>query len=366
MIAALLLFALGTAPALAKQPYASIGEIKEETKNGWHDTYIYKGETIQVDVNIDIPDVDKVAVVRVKWPEKGVQANAPAHADVTQYEREGFGYSVESGTNFPYGRSISAHCDAYRAEDARAENSPFSREEALAFAQEILAPYVEDAGTFSLQPGPVIAYSRLYRVTGSNRDGVIADYTKPICEMGYYDITFTQVFHGIPVFRQELPFRNPIRGEKFLEGKLLPGNVFTCIYSSEDYSIAFHPAVEDAVLAEDIPLAPFSKIQKEIERLIDAGYVRSVYWVRLQYVLMNDPDNPKGAMVLIPVWEVNGIMADRPGEPTLSLSEEETAYRKRIGERYQLINAQTGKWLDPNDTSPTRRNGTFLTWDEVK
>lgn len=45
--------------------YATMADLREETKNGWHQNYTYKGETIQIDADIVVPDVDAVPIIRI-------------------------------------------------------------------------------------------------------------------------------------------------------------------------------------------------------------------------------------------------------------------------------------------------------------
>ena len=144
------------------------------------------------------------------------------------------------------------------------------------------------------------------------------------------------------------------------------GDISTLVGSVNDYSIVFHPIVEDAVLAEDIPLAPFSVVKTEVEKLIEAGYIRDIYKVRLVYARYYNPDDLGNTYILAPVWEFNGIITDGPKAPTPNYSDEEKEALRKYGGRFVLIDAQTAQYFNPDDTRPNRSYSNYITWDEVK
>ena len=130
--------------------------------------------------------------------------------------------------------------------------------------------------------------------------------------------------------------------------------------------IAFYPVIEDAVLAPDLPLTPFAQVKKELERLIETGYLRSVYAVRLTYCFYNNPDDLHNTFILLPVWEVTGVYVQSPKDPTPAPKFEDEHTQRQFGGMPGYINAQTGLYLDPEDRTQTRSFGVYLTWDGVK
>lgn len=356
-------FAVNTASAVG---YVTIADIKEEAQDGWHESFLYKGKEIKVDVDVAIPSIDKVAVLRIKWPEHLVATYAPVNADIFACTPAGFGYSVMSkpnslftNTNKPVG------IDRYVEDGAQAENSPLSAAEALAFAKQELEPYVESLGGYELELSYMDAWSRQYEAIDRTNSGDILDYSKPLTEMGYYEIRFNQTFQGIPYTQHDINFENSIKAESNVSGGAM-GEVFARVGSKDNYSLLFTPAQFDGVLVDDLPLASFSDIQNEIQMLIENGYVRDIYWLRLVYVRLYNPLDIGNTWVLFPVWELNGDIVQNSSAPASDYTPNELAKLKKIGGTKLLINAQTGKYYNVEDTSPDRSYAKYLTWDEVK
>ena len=66
MMAALALVALfGVKGGTAKAEWQSIKEVQENTPERWTESYETKWRTIQIDAQIDVPDVEKLPVIRV-------------------------------------------------------------------------------------------------------------------------------------------------------------------------------------------------------------------------------------------------------------------------------------------------------------
>lgn len=353
--------------ALAKgKAYATLSDIQEEVRDGWRQTYTFHGETIVVNVDVEVPDVDAVPALRVRCVGQLPPFNAPENAVIDVYPQEGFFYSVQSK---PGTISADSTKGRYRwlqdyADDAQAENSPFTREEALAFVEDTIAPYVELCGSFAYELRQMYVETRGYKVLSGDATHEVLDKTQTCTEMGVYQIALNQRFHGISFRATRLPFTWPLKIE---EGLLLAvGEMTAIVGSDQDYVIAFYPVMEDAVLTPDLPLTPFAEVQKELERLIESGYLRSVYSVRLTYCIYNNPDDLHNTFILLPVWEVTGVYVQSPKDPTPSPKFEDEETERQFGGMAGYVNAQTGQYLDPEDQTRTRSFGVYLTWDEVK
>ncbi|MEA5014254.1 MAG: DUF6034 family protein [Candidatus Limiplasma sp.] len=358
-----MVFALGT-NAIAAQ-YVSINDLKEETKGGWHETYHVNGEAVVLDVDIEIPDINRVPVVKIRYPVDIQPINPPPNADIL-LSRDGFSYSIESKPKTIFGGNVSGTRNRSLGIGVQAENSPLTADEAVVFARELFFPYVEQTN-IDYDLLYVDAFSRLYKVKDSNASGVVGDYGKPITEMGCYTVQFRQSFYGIPYVRTAPPFINPPKS------KIIPaaprGDIVLTVASPNDYAILFHPAIEDGIVEEDVPLAPFLKVKKEFERLIEAGYIKAVYKVRLEYVRMNNPDDIENSAILVPVWELNGTIVQNPKSPgpLPSFSEAQLQFIKEVGGAQEvLVDAQTAVYYDPQDNRANRGDANIITWNEVK
>ena len=132
------------------------------------------------------------------------------------------------------------------------------------------------------------------------------------------------------------------------------------------------------MLAEDIPLCSLEQVIENLESEIEAGYIQKVYSLRFGYSPYNEPTNQKrkpesvydskDPFYAVPSWVIECIFAEKPGKTVLDSIEEgvdEHAYARMI-----TINAQTGKMIDPFDTSKfgfadADYNG-FISWEDVK
>ena len=352
--------------AVDAEEYTTITEIREETKEGWHESFWYEGAEIRAEVDVEIPDVDKVPVIRVKWPENLTPTGAPSNAEIYQSPPAGFGYSVMSQPNVLFANtSQRVGVDRYVEEGARAENSPLSAAEALAFAKAQVEPYVQDMGGFDLQLSYMDAWSRQYAVLDRTSTGDTLDYNQPLTDMGYYEISFNQTFQGIPYTQHDLRFEQSIKEESDVPGGAM-GEVFVRVGSADNYSLLFAPAQWDGVLVDDLPLAPFARIRQEIRAMVESGYVRDIYRLRLVYVRLINPADIGNTWVLFPVWELSAETVQNPSAPTVVYTPDERAKQQKFGGTKLLINAQTGNCYQAQDTSPLRSYAQYLTWDEVQ
>ena len=50
----------------AKNDWHTVQELREMTREGWHQTYETKWRTVQVDVDIEVPDVEAFPIIKVQ------------------------------------------------------------------------------------------------------------------------------------------------------------------------------------------------------------------------------------------------------------------------------------------------------------
>ena len=358
-------------PASAAQ-YVTIADIREETKDGWHETYTYKGEEIRVDADIEIPDVDKIPIIRVVLPLDMKATHAPENAEINDEYFEGSGilYTVESTPHvLPNTAKESKKkngWDSYGEPGFQAEYSPLSPDDAVNIIISKLVPYSEQVGTLVFNQNYVVANSRTYeRISRDEKTGIeLLDYEKPLTTMGFYDINLHQSFYGVSFFRAYPSYEHPVQNEHHAAS--VQGMVAGTVATENDYYLMFSPVIEERVLVADAPLTSFASIKSVIEKLITDGYVRRVVSVRLGYILMNDPDALGNRYILVPTWDVSGSVVVNPKAPTPTLSYTDK-YMQDIGNvQFIQINAQIGKYYDINDTNPNRSNASYISWDEVK
>jgi hypothetical protein len=355
------LLAIGPLSAMAGK-YVTLSDIRDEVKDGWHETYEAQGSTIVVDVAIQVPEVDAVPAVCVALPSASFEQNLPELPTTdTVMEADGFGYTVSAPNQsifslFPVGDSI-----FLSGPEDRAENSPLSREEAVEFYINLAKQYEDVFGPQDPEVRILMPRSRLYRLLKTGYVNEL-DMNQPLNETGYYFIKLYQRFHGIPYLQPHPPVVVPNSGKRY---PVPMGEIAGYIASKEDYSFSMHPAVEVSVVSEDLPLATFAQAKAEFEKRIKAGYIREVYSVRFGYLAYYNPDNLEKDLILMPVWELRGNIVDEARFPTpVPPAGAEEYWRMMIG-TVALVNAQTGTIIDPKDGRAESRSAKFLTWDQV-
>lgn len=352
LVSLVLIFLLiNTKLALAKD-YLTLLALREEVREGWHETYDFNEKTIVVDIDINVPNVDKFPVIRVER----ISGVLPHSDDVTVISSDSDGIVIEkrsSNEAFCYG-----YGEPYYDPEpyAHAENSPMTALEAQAFLQEIALKYQSQYGAFDLDARPVIAASREYEVIkskGGEKVGI--DTEKPLTEMGHYSVWFYQAFHGIP--KLEGSAMGPPENDRVdVPGPMC--EIYGNVSSEENYSLVVFAGREVEMREEDIPLLSFAPVKKQIEQLMQEGYIREIYEVSLGYNSIRDPQSPKSQYLFVPVWRVRGLVYDRPNAPDQVLSETDRMLNPHTGGQTLSIDAQTGEVV-----VSTLRD--YITWSQA-
>lgn len=121
---------------------------------------------------------------------------------------------------------------------------------------------------------------------------------------------------------------------------------------------------EESVLHEDIPLVPFEKGKAQVEKMIRDGLIRHIRRIQLGYVAYVEPDHNTKHWILVPTWVVDcDWFPDAKDDFWKEEFEDEANPYSRGGAHLLYLNAQTGKLLDPMDTSRKRSDvPKILTW----
>lgn len=315
------------------EAYGSVGTIEVETTKG------------RFNVTIEIPDVDRVPIVQITFPSFDQIPSAPENGEVrvdtldylsTTYLTA---WVVELNREKVIGTWVknTTRVDQYGL-DAHADGSPMTMEESIAFAEQMLRPYKELYGwEFSLQTA--VARSRQYKAT-AGRNGFIPKMDQPVDDTGYYLLSFNQTFYGIPYYGHML-FTNPSKNDR--EAPYPLGYLYFSVFSPDAYVYTIHPSVEQAVLAEDVPLC---SLETCIKGLKNSGRNSNKTPTKLKfgYYSFNDPNDRNGDhLILVPVWKMDSYNT--------------------------FVNAQTGEWInmEQKDTDGGRRyDAVWFGWEEGK
>ena len=315
------------------EAYGSVGTIEVETTKG------------RFNVTIEIPEVDRVPIVQITFPSFDQVPSAPENGEVTVHTLDYLsttrlsGWAVELNRDNVYGTWVknTTRVDQYGL-DAQADGSPMTMEESIAFAEQMLLPYKELYGwEFSLQEA--VAYSRRYKAI-AGRNGFIPKMDQPVGDTGYYLLVFNQTFYGIPYYGHML-FIYPSKNDR--KGGYPLGDLHFSVFSPDAYVYSIYPSVEQAVLAEDVPLCSLEtciKALKNSGRNSDQTPTK----LKLGYYSFNDPNDRNGDhLILVPVWVMDSYNT--------------------------FVNAQTGEWInmEQKDTDGGRRyDAVWFGWEEGK
>lgn len=352
---------------MAENKLYSITELPAHTTSHWQQTYEAYGRTIDVDVDVEIPNVSSAPVITVRRADPIAEPlNSELKAWYKQAEKEdrvnSYSYrSNDFSTNFTHATPPAWGKDrdsefvvgamSQRMQDlydyalgmTYAENNPLTVGEAIEIFQQRVAEYFPNE---KLHLRTVYVTSRSFWKKNN----------QPISEKGHYSFTMSQTFHGIPFMASihEAFTQFAIGNEDaFLESR---GVARGSVYDENAWSFNACFYQESGVVYKDIPLLPFDAVKGAVEELILSGHVRWIDSVSLGYVQF-DASNPD-EQVLVPCWVVwceyhpDGARSERSGgensSSNLMYDGNNDYYRPLI------INAQTGEMIDPENDSAGR------------
>ena len=361
---ATLLAALSLLPTLAlAQEYYTLPEIREQAKDGWHETYTDKyGREIQVDVDVDVFGEQMAPLIKAGFPQHDIyyaDKNCPYNT-VSNVKRKG-------GRRTHIYRSYGSKVDLDRQYGTDYGND-LTLNEVYAYMNKLI--------TEQRIPNDIFLYERpkFFDVLCN-----IQQSTGEVKASAFYFVQLYEQFHGIPVLTSKTASFNQKRGWPDYEP-----NISFQMRNEDEFSIMVDMLEEMEIIAEDVPLCAFESIKENIRNEIVSGHIRKVFSIRFGYSVYNDPNYPKGkrsaldadCYYLVPSWVLECIYINNPKE-TYSLEAElakdggaDTTERSTDKFRVITINAQTGEVTNPMDRS---KNGWgdadykgFLPWDKVK
>jgi len=360
-LASLLTFFCCLSAAETAENLLPVTALKQAGETRWQQTYQAHGRTIRIDAAIEIPDVDKVPVLRAtRWfpimgddiPRWEQYFRKPDEKPYNYYD---FNILKEQGTTvFTYNIT-----DAYSSEkwfgkvkyglredphahwaDIYAEDNPLSMQEAFAFIQEKVS------FVFS---GDV----PLYPLYGAGTDTPRLKKTgERLYDHGQYEFRLMQLIRGIPVMADVDNLYFPSNGPAL--GDYMPYfRVDATVYSEDSYSVDATLIQETAIIHEDIPLFPFETVKPVVEDLIKQGHIRDIYKISLCYIPFHNQYDLGNSYMLLPAWGVTCEFM-RTAEQAPYAGGWAEPYWHSDTCRQIVINAQTGKLFDPFETDERR------------
>lgn len=342
--------------ATAEQEFYSIRDIRDQAEQlleacgsvGTIEVETTKG---RFNVTIEIPEVDRVPVLKVTHPSSEIAFSAPEGEVRLSYQQTNAsylrGWNITVNGHGIIGDYIkNTHRVASYDMDARADGSPMTLGESIAFAEQILSYYQEQYG-WEFAPYVFRAYSRRYKATDKGQ-GFVSDLSQPVDDTGYYILEFNQTFYGIPYY-DYVHFIHLSKNNR--QTPVTVGGSYFMVFSLDCYNYDIYPSIETAVLAEDVPLCALETV---IESLKESGRIYPNLPTSLKFVYMslNDPDDRNGDLVLFPAWILEADSGPELGKYCVA-----------------VVHAQTGKWINPEqkDTDGGRRSdAVWFGWEEGK
>jgi len=319
-------------PAIAEVDFVNIASLRSAAPERFQGDYITANKnTVSIDAPVIIPNVSAVPVVRVTWS-KPVEI-----ADVSLNVATNNANLLEVNHSF--------EADAQRLLTATFEtvNQKLSHVDAEKVLLDRICNIVPALSAHDFE-----CINRLsYRSAGEID--------------GFYMLFFARLYHGIPYLCNP-PYAISLGNvEPPIPNEVTHG----CIADEDHFTFSVSSPKELGIIADDIPLLPFSEIEKIITRRIEAGYIHSLDEIRLGYRIFIDPAYPGTEYILSPVWVFSGNMRASLNIPFVKNDVVFMPYKNMSS---FAINAQTGEvyTFALEDAKDRKSAPHIITWQEAQ
>ena len=353
--------------ASAETEAVSVKELPGITSPEWKQTYEAYGRTIDVDVDITIPEVETVPMLKVRLDSRiaePLKSELEAEYKAADRKDKQHHYEIESDEYFAcvdhkipllWGKTKkkdtwttaqgqeNTDLFGWDMDWAYTENNPMTLGEATDIIRNHIREIYPDVET------------RLDRVmicgkTYWKKSG------KPIYNKGSYDLYLRQCFRGIPAMAC-ISDTYTVRSLKDIPDWFprSSGDALGGVYSEDSWLIHCLWYKETGVVKEDVSLLPFDAVKDRVQALITSGHVRWINSVDLGYVLF--ATRTAGECLLAPCWVVwCEYHPEGPAsEKTFGINDDESFFWGNNAYYIPLVfDAQTGNMFDPESTPGER------------
>ena len=382
-------------PTLASADMVSITELRQqvEAMERWTQTYEAYGRTIEVDVPIIVPEVDRLPIVTVQAYNPHSETELFSNDHLKAYDNpHAMGWSFEDNALYGYlnpeEENKNVDYNQYKDEDGcvgisvklnapqeilsmgqkdnlkykeqhvypwqvsmsevYAEDSDMSLFEAVDYIQRI-ADYYYESGMDGYDVEFIEIRDRARKSETSNPADMNLGETVDYYPSGTYYLHLRPKVNGIPIYEiaPKLYGSMDKLWDKFCQYYFKIIMLPMCsaeVMSRDSFSLSLIGVKEKSTLKEDVSLASLQTVIGEIEKQINAGRIRNIYALRLGYVCFLNEESPE-SYTLYPIWICEC-------DYTQSAKEDGSVYiadaGMREGTKFVRIgfNAQTGKMLD--------------------
>lgn len=350
----------------AAEEYVTIGELREQAKAGWNETYTAKGREVVANVEMDwFPEEAEVCPVvemeSVTFEEEDSildrykemrYGKVYVHENGVHIENRNVNaHRIQGNTNWR-GKSIEDHFEYYDGEAPKEvpEFCDISYDEFIGKCNDKLG-YLTGLTLEDFHIDRVYVNNPVYKA--KMQDGELVRGDK-ITATGGYHLFAQQLVQGIPVL-----------GTRESAGK---GYLAFHYYQPEYNYESIFCVRKTKMIEEDVPLLSFDAFKSRLEKLIEAGKLRGIDRLRFGYGTCK-----KGNVwMLVPIWLVEGgYTEDTKKENVMPYIGKDGSLQVPEEYRKYIFSAQTGDLLEVKRVSGTRTEETLampkiLTWDDVK
>ena len=368
--------------AASAEDWCSIADIREQIPVRWTQTYETKWRTINIDAEINIPQVDKVPVVQIE----GGAVEPPFAASEIGWDSFRFdgAYQLVLRRDYP---SYPKKLNGVRLGTSYAQGNWYS-----GFAPENQYVPLDDI-TF----GEIVdRVKSTIGMLGYDPDAFMIDepvrlWAQHIGEYGkkndvlpgYIIIDFLTKVEGIPVMSH---VQETVRGDT--STSLGDSEFWEDVHSGVTYhgylgdlsNIRLKPLKIVQTIADDIPLLSFDTIIAAIEDEINAGHIRKIYEIEFGYVLYNEPgrfrtskpgnerraESHTARYYLRPMWLANCLYKDTATGKLRSKPSDSDDERNTLDYYQLLIDAQTGEVVKRSNAQDRCEYKGFISWEDVQ
>lgn len=356
----------GGQAALPMENYVTLGDLRMQALNGWHETYATAqgGEVpIHVDiawmpqtdvcpiVYIETREVDPALVEPYQGPGNIVKPTAPHHAvDIIMDS------PMRTWLMPGMSRSVAADIDvddikyaALETPEGMPEGMDCTYEQFEAMLNGYFKRFFDKSiADYWLESRQKVGINWLAKKV----DGQWIRQ-KQFSKTGSWHARGWRMFHGIPLNHAwESPY----------------GYFVFNYYGEQCFSFSAHSLEETALVAEDVPLLSFDAIKGKLREQMDLGYLRIVDEMQFCYL----PFPKGGQWELRPFWRILGGYSRNLGKNVLPYYDErDTDGSLTVPSEYYhyYFDAQTGAMVDTAPIVESYKAPTgypeFITWDGV-
>ena len=375
---ALMLIRMLTAAASA-QEYQTVSQLRESVPARWTTTIETKWRDVAIDAEIVTPDVEAIPVVKVGYdlhpspltPEESgwVEVNDSYETgSLILYMTDDTGKPPRKINGRKVNRDPVSKENWYGGFDPNQTYIPLSDirfSEIQDLIRDELVKFGYPPEDFDLET-PERMWLQHWYFAGTKEDAAPAEILMNL---------YTKL-NGITVYGHILDAVRNTRGERARKDGFWDSMTTTVAYEGviDRLSLLFiSHLLPVETLADDVPLCPFSMIQKSLEQEIKKGRVRKIYDISLGYVLYcepgvyqeqgQEPDYSNIFYYVKPMWRVNCLKAAE-AQKKLEKSDEDDE-RNSVAYTQMLVDAQTGEIIGQSDAADRSMFPGFLSWEDV-